>query len=80
MVVFTNEKGDYLAILEGFKKLCALPYTCLIALERRLSTELVELLDQELMWFQKSMEWWIVEGDRNTSFYHTNAVIKGTKK
>ncbi|XP_031130731.1 uncharacterized protein LOC116032362 [Ipomoea triloba] len=47
------------------------------ALERNLTMELNEVLDQEeALWFQKSRRDWIREGDRNTRFYHTATVIK----
>lgn len=32
------------------------------------------------MWYQKSREKWIIQADRNTSFYHASVVIKGAKK
>nr|XP_025681707.1 uncharacterized protein LOC112783135 [Arachis hypogaea] len=35
------------------------------------------ILDREQMfWIQKSRETWMVEGDRNTRYYHTKAIIR----
>ncbi|XP_031112059.1 uncharacterized protein LOC116016034 [Ipomoea triloba] len=45
-------------------------------LERKLSAEYQEILYQEeLLWFQRSREDWIVFEDRNTKYYHTAASI-----
>ncbi|RYR45945.1 hypothetical protein Ahy_A07g031714 [Arachis hypogaea] len=49
-------------------------------LEKRLSEELNTILDQEeLFWMQKFRQLWIVEGDRNTRFYHTKTAIRRCK-
>ncbi|XP_019167697.1 PREDICTED: uncharacterized protein LOC109163410 [Ipomoea nil] len=46
-------------------------------LERKLVTELNEVLKQEeLLWFQKSRRMWIQDGDRNTAFYHKSTLIR----
>ncbi|XP_057999242.1 uncharacterized protein LOC131178309 [Hevea brasiliensis] len=51
------------------------------ALELKLKKDLALVLDQEeIMWFQKSREHWIIDGDRNTAFFHASAVLKGSKK
>lgn len=45
-------------------------------LENKLIKELNEILNQEeLLWFQKSRNSWIQDGDRNTSFYHRSMII-----
>ncbi|RYR24105.1 hypothetical protein Ahy_B02g057597 isoform A [Arachis hypogaea] len=49
-------------------------------LEVNLNKELNEILDkEETFWLQKSREQWIVEGDRNTRFYHTKTIIRRRK-
>lgn len=49
----------------------------LLRLERKLREELEEVLHQEeLKWFQKSKEEWILSGDRNTSFYHSATMVR----
>ncbi|XP_031105341.1 uncharacterized protein LOC116010192 [Ipomoea triloba] len=48
----------------------------LAKLEKKLTEEYQEILYQEeLMWFQRSREDWIVSGDRNTAYYHVAATI-----
>ena len=46
-------------------------------LERDLGKEFMEIskLEEEL-WAMKSQITWLVEGDRNTSFYHTSALVQ----
>lgn len=46
-------------------------------LEKDLQNELHEVLAQEeILWYQKSWAKWIVDGDRNTRYYHTKTVIR----
>ncbi|XP_057746261.1 uncharacterized protein LOC130965520 [Arachis stenosperma] len=46
-------------------------------LEDDLNKELEVILDREQMfWIQKSKETWMVEGDRNTKYYHNKAIIR----
>ncbi|RYR49330.1 hypothetical protein Ahy_A07g035788 [Arachis hypogaea] len=49
-------------------------------LEKELSGELATVLDQEeLLWLQKSRQQWIVDGDRNTHFYHIKIAMRRRK-
>nr|GMC91161.1 LINE-type retrotransposon LIb DNA [Ipomoea batatas] len=46
-------------------------------LERKLIEELNEVLKQkEVLWFQKSRREWILDGDKNTAFYHRSTLIR----
>ncbi|XP_019087314.1 PREDICTED: uncharacterized protein LOC109127232 [Camelina sativa] len=49
----------------------------LISKEEQLSPELDVVLEQEeMIWFQKSREKWIVVGDRNTTYFHTSTIVR----
>ena len=53
------------------------PCTFLINLENQLHQELVAVLDQERdLWMLKSRINWMVQRDRNTSFYHVSALAR----
>ncbi|KAL4307123.1 uncharacterized protein LOC107605009 [Arachis ipaensis] len=46
-------------------------------LEAKLNEELEDILDkEEVLWMQKSRDLWVVDGDRNTRYYHTRTVIR----
>ncbi|KAA3472382.1 reverse transcriptase [Gossypium australe] len=46
-------------------------------LEKHLKEQLdLTLHQEETLWFQKSREKWIVQGDRNTKFFHTTTLIR----
>ncbi|XP_061340576.1 uncharacterized protein LOC133287043 [Gastrolobium bilobum] len=45
-------------------------------LEKQVQIDLDQTLDyEEMLWFQKSRHSWIVDGDKNTRFYHSKDVI-----
>lgn len=49
----------------------------LLKQEAELIKELDMVLEQEeMLWYQKSREKWVVHGDKNTSFFHTFAIIQ----
>ena len=52
------------------------PKNFLIHLEQELRTELAEVSKlEEEFWAMKSRITWLVEGDKNTAFYHTSALV-----
>lgn len=52
----------------------------LINLEKKLVDEYQEILYQEeLMWYQRSREDWIVSGDRNTKYYHIATAVRKSR-
>lgn len=53
------------------------PTTFLIKLEKNLRVEFEEVIKlEEDFWLMKARILWLVEGDRNTAFYHTSALIR----
>lgn len=47
----------------------------------KLQTELMTLLElEELFWFKRSHETWVLKGDNNTEFYHRVANGRRRKK
>lgn len=53
------------------------PDDILLVRETALLKELDVVLEQEeILWYQKSRDKWIVFGDRNTKYYHTNTIVR----
>nr|GLL39690.1 uncharacterized protein LOC109163410 [Ipomoea trifida] len=49
-------------------------------LENKLIAKLDQVLvEEELLWFQKSRRQWVQDGDRNTAFYHKSTLIRRNK-
>lgn len=73
-----HRKNVVLSRLGGIqKKLSRVYCRGLAKLEKKLLAEYQDILYQEeLMWFQRSREDWIVSGDRNTAYYHAAATIR----
>ncbi|KAF7823597.1 reverse transcriptase [Senna tora] len=79
--VFGNifeEKCKLYARLQGIQRQLDMgPSKSLNILQTQLWNEYEDTLNQEeLFWKQKSRCQWIIEGDRNTRFYHTSTMIR----
>ncbi|GMI80935.1 hypothetical protein like AT1G43760 [Hibiscus trionum] len=49
----------------------------LIDLEKELKLDLAKVLkDEESLWRQKSRNSWILDGDRNTRFFHASTIVR----
>lgn len=64
--------------LQGVKRELELwEHESIIRLEKMLRHEYEQiLLQEEMMWYQKSRERWVKFGDRNTKFFHTQTIIR----
>ncbi|XP_050259987.1 uncharacterized protein LOC126705076 [Quercus robur] len=71
-------KRRILARIYGTQKaLSNNPSSSLICLEKQLFSELETVLDQERdLWLLKSRLNWMIQGDRNTSFYHVSTLAR----
>ncbi|KAL8151698.1 hypothetical protein V2J09_021506 [Rumex salicifolius] len=79
--VFGNthkRKSHLLARIEGIQwALDKNAHPTLHTLDQKLREELDLTLEQEeTLWFQKSRERWVAQGDRNTRYFHTNTIIR----
>lgn len=79
--IYTEETKELIARIDGVQRsLNHQPRNHLIKTDRKFLKELDKVLEQEeLFWFQKSRENWIVSGDRNTKFYLASALVRRSR-
>ena len=72
------KKKRLLARLLGIQKALAIsPNLFLVNLDKQLQGELNKVLNnEEELWAMKSRINWMIQGDRNTSFYHVSTLIR----
>ena len=73
-----SRKKNIMARLNGIQRSIAIrPSSFLCNLENELLKELDSVLSQaEELWALKSQVNWMIQGDRNTSFYHVSTLVK----
>ncbi|XP_023893265.1 uncharacterized protein LOC112005249 [Quercus suber] len=78
---FFSKKRRIMARLNGIQKAIALrPSSNLLDLEKQLQRELEIILDQERdIWALKSRVNWMIQGDRNTSFYYMSTMVRRSR-
>ena len=72
-----HHKKRVVARLRGVQiALSTNPNNFLVGLEKELRLEFTEILKlKEELWAMKSRITWLVEGDRNTSFFYTSVLV-----
>ena len=67
-----------MARINGIQRVNSIrPSTFLLNLESELQKELEVVLNQEEeLWALKSRVNWMIQGDRNTSFYHVSTMVR----
>lgn len=72
-----KKKQKLLARIEGTQRAIERqPHNGILRLEKKLRAEFDEVLHQEeLKWFQKSKEDWILSGELNTKFYYAATMV-----
>lgn len=73
-----HRKRRLVARLKGIQEnLSIRPNNFLVDLERKLQLEFAEVIKlEEEFWAMKARILWLVEGDRNTAFCHTSALVR----
>ena len=75
--IFKKKRTLENRIIGAREKLEKVDSTSLILLDRQLQKDYSEVLKQEeMLCFQKSNEKWVHFGDRNTSFFHTQTIVR----
>lgn len=73
-----KEIQDKLAELESLEEFCCLDENQTI-LRMNMQSKLLHILDEEeLFWFKRCKENWLLKGDNNTEFFHR--VANGKKR
>ena len=75
--IFQRKKRILARISGAQKALASYPSSSLISLEKSLRAEFNSILKlEEDFWALKARVSWVVEGDRNTKFFHTSTIVR----